>query len=145
MEGVRKPLVLTSFTVSICKGYSGSPFFWPCSGGHKLYLLVSIKSPRRSHCTQLTILTEDKVLSYLPDNLNPYPNKPRLTFKCDGTFKLTVFSDLHYGENPWDDWGPEQDFNSTRLMRRVLKDEKPDYVYAIPPPHSSPCLTIVCV
>ncbi|KAF8068003.1 Metallo-dependent phosphatase-like protein, partial [Lyophyllum atratum] len=60
--------------------------------------------------------------------LNPYPTKPRLTFRSDGTFKLTVFSDLHYGENPWDDWGPEQDFNSTRLMKAVLKDEKPDYV-----------------
>ena len=39
-----------------------------------------------------------------------------------------VFSDLHYGENAWDDWGPEQDRNSTRVMRRVLKDEQPDYV-----------------
>ena len=29
---------------------------------------------------------------------------------------------------PWDAWGPEQDVNSTRLMRTVLADEKPDYV-----------------
>ncbi|KAG2750503.1 Metallo-dependent phosphatase [Suillus brevipes Sb2] len=61
-------------------------------------------------------------------SLNPYPDKPRLTFSSSGTFKLTVFSDLHYGENPWDDWGPEQDANSTRLMRSVLAAEKPDYV-----------------
>ncbi|RPD65266.1 Metallo-dependent phosphatase [Lentinus tigrinus ALCF2SS1-7] len=60
--------------------------------------------------------------------LNPYANKPRLTFRKDGTFKITVFSDLHYGENPWDDWGPEQDVNSTRLMNTVLTSEKPDYV-----------------
>ncbi|KAJ7593238.1 Metallo-dependent phosphatase-like protein [Mycena floridula] len=60
--------------------------------------------------------------------LDPYPNKPRLSFKSDGTFKITVFSDLHYGENPWDSWGPEQDFNSTRLMNTVLPDEKPDFV-----------------
>jgi hypothetical protein len=60
--------------------------------------------------------------------LNPYPGKARLTFKPDGTFKLTVFSDLHFGENPWDVWGPEQDVNSTALMRKVLGDEKPDYV-----------------
>ncbi|KAF8997707.1 Metallo-dependent phosphatase-like protein [Cyathus striatus] len=59
----------------------------------------------------------------------PVSGKPRLTFHPDGTFKITVFSDLHYGENPWDDWGPEQDFNSTRLMKRVLGDEKPDFVY----------------
>lgn len=39
-----------------------------------------------------------------------------------------VFSDLHYGENPWDVWGPEQDKNSTILMKTVLKEE-PDYVY----------------
>ena len=60
--------------------------------------------------------------------LNPYPSKPRISFKSDGTFKLTVFSDLHFGENPWDDWGPEQDVNSTRLMNTVLTSEKPDYV-----------------
>ena len=45
-------------------------------------------------------------------------------------------ADLHYGENPWDAWGPEQDFNSTRLMNIVLPDEKPDYVsvsYSTPP------------
>ncbi|KAI0764830.1 Metallo-dependent phosphatase [Fomes fomentarius] len=60
--------------------------------------------------------------------LNPYPNKPRLTFRSDGTFKLTVFSDLHFGENPWDDWGPVQDTNSIKLMNTVLPSEKPDYV-----------------
>lgn len=62
------------------------------------------------------------------NDLDPYPIKPRVTFASDGTFKITVFSDLHFGENPWDDWGPEQDVNSTRLMRTVLSDEKPDYV-----------------
>ncbi|KAF8962278.1 Metallo-dependent phosphatase [Flammula alnicola] len=60
--------------------------------------------------------------------LDPYPGKARLTFKPDGTFKLTVFSDLHFGENPWDSWGPEQDVNSTALMNTVLADEEPDYV-----------------
>ncbi|KAF8526589.1 Metallo-dependent phosphatase, partial [Hysterangium stoloniferum] len=60
--------------------------------------------------------------------LNPYPNKPRLTFNhATGTFRIMVFSDLHYGENPWDVWGPEQDKNSTILMRKVL-EENPDYV-----------------
>jgi hypothetical protein len=61
-------------------------------------------------------------------SFDPYPDKERITFRPDGSFKLTVFSDLHYGENPWEDWGPEQDRNSTRLMRRVLKEEKPDFV-----------------
>jgi len=63
----------------------------------------------------------------LPSSLDPYPTKPRLTFNPDGSFKVMVFSDLHYGENPWDVWGPEQDKNSTILMKKVLQ-EKPDYV-----------------
>ncbi|KAK0203927.1 Metallo-dependent phosphatase [Desarmillaria ectypa] len=54
-------------------------------------------------------------------NLNPYPDMPRITFRPDGTFKITVFSDLHFGE------GHEQDVNSTRLMRKVLPEEKPDF------------------
>ena len=61
-------------------------------------------------------------------DLNPYANKPRLTFRRDGTFKITVFSDLHFGENPWDSWGPQQDVNSIQLMNTVLTSEKPDYV-----------------
>ncbi|CAA7268305.1 unnamed protein product [Cyclocybe aegerita] len=68
------------------------------------------------------------LLGSIDNNLNPYPGKPRLTFKSDGTFKLTVFSDLHFGENPWDDWGPQQDVNSLKLMRTVLGSENPDYV-----------------
>uniref|UniRef100_A0A8H7XP65 Calcineurin-like phosphoesterase domain-containing protein n=1 Tax=Psilocybe cubensis TaxID=181762 RepID=A0A8H7XP65_PSICU len=71
---------------------------------------------------------ESHDVSVPPDSINPYPGKPRLLFKKDGTFKITVFSDLHFGENPWDDWGPEQDVNSTILMNAVLADEKPDYV-----------------
>jgi len=62
------------------------------------------------------------------NTLNPYPTKPKITFRQDGTFKITVFSDLHFGENPWDVWGPQQDVNSTRLMRTVLSSEKPDYM-----------------
>ena len=61
-------------------------------------------------------------------DLNPYVNKPKLTFRKDGTFKITVFSDLHFGENAWDAWGPQQDVNSLQLMRTVLADESPDFV-----------------
>ncbi|GJJ10350.1 hypothetical protein Clacol_004576 [Clathrus columnatus] len=64
----------------------------------------------------------------VPPELNPYPTKPQLTFnQKSGTFEIMVFSDLHFGENPWDDWGPIQDKNSTILMKAVLKDD-PDYV-----------------
>ena len=58
---------------------------------------------------------------------NPYPTKPRITFAQDGTFKLTVFSDLHFGENEEGPWGPVQDSSSIRVMKRVLKDEVPNY------------------
>ncbi|TFK25358.1 Metallo-dependent phosphatase [Coprinopsis marcescibilis] len=78
-------------------------------------------------------------LGYAPDSdsprrvvvdLDPYPalGKPRNTFRPDDTFKITVFSDLHFGEGPEVDWGPEQDRNSTRLMKTVLREEQPDYV-----------------
>ncbi|KAI0766316.1 Metallo-dependent phosphatase [Irpex lacteus] len=70
---------------------------------------------------------DPRVLS-VPPQLDPYPTQPRITFRSDGTFKLTVFSDLHYGENAWDTWGPEQDVHSSNLMKTVLADEKPDFV-----------------
>lgn len=65
--------------------------------------------------------------SYTID-LDPYPTKPKLTFNSQGHFKITVFSDQHYGENAWDVWGPEQDANSTELTNEVLPSEKPDYM-----------------
>lgn len=59
--------------------------------------------------------------------LDPYPDHPRITFRKDGTFHLTVFSDLHYGENE-DSFGIQQDIQSEALMRKVLQSERPDYV-----------------
>ncbi|KAG8986442.1 hypothetical protein FRB93_005274 [Tulasnella sp. JGI-2019a] len=66
--------------------------------------------------------------SIAADPLNPYPTKPRIRFRDDGSFKLTVFSDLHFGENPWKAWGPIQDQKSIVVMRDMLKLEKPDFV-----------------
>jgi hypothetical protein len=63
-----------------------------------------------------------------PFPLDPYPDKPRLIFRRDGTFKITIFSDHHFGENPHDGVGAVKDANSTRLMRAILHDEQPDYV-----------------
>lgn len=62
-------------------------------------------------------------------NVNPHPGKPKVTFSRDGSFRLVVFSDLHFGENPWDWWGPEHDAASVNLIRKVLADERPDYAY----------------
>ncbi len=45
----------------------------------------------------------------------------------DNTFKLAIFSDLHYGEEEHG-WGIDQDIRSTEVMRSVLRDEHPDLV-----------------
>lgn len=62
------------------------------------------------------------------DCLNPYPSKPRITYREDKTFKIVVFSDVHYGEAENLDWGPLQDVHSDRVMRLALEGEKPDFV-----------------
>ena len=45
----------------------------------------------------------------------------------DGTFHISVFSDLHYGENE-STFGIPADMNSAALMRQVLSQENPDFV-----------------
>jgi hypothetical protein len=50
-----------------------------------------------------------------------------LTLSSSFTFKLAIFSDLHYGEEEHG-WGIDQDRNSTRVMRRILCAEAPDLV-----------------
>lgn len=39
-----------------------------------------------------------------------------------------VFADIHYGENPWDTWGPQQDIDTSQLSKAALAIEQPDYV-----------------
>ena len=115
-------LTLISFLLHDCRNCSveGAPSV------REYYKLL--KFHRDNVLTAGSPKTEQPEIQTSEDVLNPYPGKPRLTFKPDGTFKLTVFSDLHFGENPSGPWGPEQDVNSTVLMRTVLGDEKPDYV-----------------
>jgi len=60
--------------------------------------------------------TTEATIQRGPEDLNPYPYKPKVHFRPDGSFKLLVMSDLHFGENPWDAWGPDQDKNSTALV-----------------------------
>jgi len=49
-------------------------------------------------------------------------------FSDDGTFKIVTFADLHYGEGPDTDWGPNQDIKSTKVMTDILEWEHPDFV-----------------
>ncbi|EED16237.1 conserved hypothetical protein [Talaromyces stipitatus ATCC 10500] len=53
---------------------------------------------------------------------------PILRFTDKGTFQISVFSDLHYGEAEDLDWGPQQDVNSTRVMSSILNHESPQLV-----------------
>lgn len=45
--------------------------------------------------------------------------------ESSGRFKISVFADLHFGENAWTDWGPRQDVKSLRVMSTVLEHESP--------------------
>ncbi|TRX88030.1 hypothetical protein FHL15_011085 [Xylaria flabelliformis] len=51
-----------------------------------------------------------------------------LTFRADGTFQVAIFEDLHFGENAWDQWGPQQDINSVKVINEILDKESPGLV-----------------
>lgn len=70
-------------------------------------------------------LTAYSIFSLLIDTPTPtVPSQPPLTLAPSHTFKLALFSDLHYGEEE-SGWGIEQDANSTRVIQRVLSAEHP--------------------
>ncbi|PWY96085.1 Metallo-dependent phosphatase [Aspergillus sclerotioniger CBS 115572] len=64
-------------------------------------------------------------LHALPDSGKRGVADKRLQFTRNGTFHLTVFEDLHYGEAEDTDWGPEQDVESRAVMNTVLDHESP--------------------
>ncbi|KOS19058.1 putative inactive purple acid phosphatase 16 [Escovopsis weberi] len=49
-------------------------------------------------------------------------------FSADGTFQISIFEDLHFGENAWEPWGPQQDLNTVRVIESVLDRESPGLV-----------------
>ena len=53
--------------------------------------------------------------------------KADLNLAEDNSFKISVFSDLHYGENE-STFGIPADKNSAALMRQILSQERPDFV-----------------
>ncbi|KVI08580.1 Metallophosphoesterase domain-containing protein [Cynara cardunculus var. scolymus] len=56
------------------------------------------------------------------------PRDSSLRVAGDGegsSFKVALFADLHFGENAWTDWGPQQDLNSVNVMSTVLDVERP--------------------
>ena len=69
------------------------------------------------------------VITFFHDLL-PHRNmhQPKLSFRQNRTFKILQLTDLHYGEDPFTDWGPQQDFDTSQLIRRVIALEQPDLV-----------------
>ncbi|KZL84508.1 calcineurin-like phosphoesterase [Colletotrichum incanum] len=51
-----------------------------------------------------------------------------LSFGNDDTFKISIFEDLHFGENAWEAWGPAADIKTVGVINKVLDDAKPDLV-----------------
>ncbi|PIN20071.1 putative DNA repair exonuclease SIA1 [Handroanthus impetiginosus] len=51
-----------------------------------------------------------------------------LRMQAGARFKIALFADLHFGEDAWTEWGPQQDLNSVRVMSTVLDKEQPDFV-----------------
>ncbi|XP_022747797.1 probable inactive purple acid phosphatase 16 isoform X2 [Durio zibethinus] len=51
-----------------------------------------------------------------------------IRIRAGAPFKIALFADLHFGENAWTDWGPQQDVRSIKVMSSVLDTETPDFV-----------------
>lgn len=56
------------------------------------------------------------------------PRKLQFTASPSPTLKISIFSDLHFGEAESTGWGPEQDVRTLRVMTTVLDTESPDLV-----------------
>lgn len=55
------------------------------------------------------------------------PQQPLLRLNTHNEFHISIFSDLHYGEEE-NGWGIDQDIKSTRVMNTILDHESPDLV-----------------
>jgi hypothetical protein len=53
--------------------------------------------------------------------------KPLIRLDSNNQLHITIFSDLHYGEEE-SGWGISQDINSTRVINKILDSESPDLV-----------------
>lgn len=53
---------------------------------------------------------------------------PALRFTDEGTFQISIFEDLHFGEAEDTSWGPLQDVDTLKVMQTVLDHETPQLV-----------------
>lgn len=84
---------------------------------HLLWLLASITGYSTASYPPLAV-----------DTGPPSSPVSPLTFASDGTFKISIFEDLHFGEAEHTDWGPRQDEMTLKVMRGVLDTEGPQLV-----------------
>jgi len=54
-----------------------------------------------------------------------------LRFQRDGTFHVSVFEDLHFGEAEDLLWGPQQDYNTTNLVMYPILDKEPSQLVVL--------------
>ncbi|KAI0098660.1 Metallo-dependent phosphatase-like protein [Nemania sp. FL0031] len=60
--------------------------------------------------------------------LSKSSNNPTLRFLQDGTFQITVFSDLHFAEDEDSTKGPMQDARTAEVVKKVLERENSQLV-----------------
>ena len=78
-----------------------------------------------SHTTFADLYFKTEAISAL---LTSSSDDSPLRFTADGTFQLSIFEDLHYGEAENLLWGPQQDIKSARVMNTVLDTEQQQLV-----------------
>ncbi|KAL2679185.1 hypothetical protein Neosp_009948 [[Neocosmospora] mangrovei] len=71
------------------------------------------------HWSALTVVAFGTIVSAgVPNRANQ-----ALTFGRDGTFQISIFEDLHYGEAP-STYGPTQDGLTSEVVSKILRDER---------------------
>lgn len=51
-----------------------------------------------------------------------------LYFSSSGQFKISIFEDLHFGEDEFSTWAPQHDAQTLRVMANLLEAENPNFV-----------------
>jgi hypothetical protein len=72
-------------------------------------------------------LTATSIFLSRDPNSSKHAHQPFLRLNDNNEFQITIFSDLHYGEEE-NGWGIDQDVNSTRVMNAILDSEDSDFV-----------------
>ncbi|KAK4207549.1 Metallo-dependent phosphatase-like protein [Rhypophila decipiens] len=67
---------------------------------------------------------------FLPGSKHSNQELAPLSFNQNGRFRISIFEDLHFGENAWDTWGPAQDVKSVGVINQVL-DSEPDIDFVV--------------